>query len=368
MSSQSPIAAAALVPLIRYSDVGKAIDWLCDAFGFEKHVVVTGVDGAIIYAQLQCGSGLVMVCPAEGSGLDNVMRQPDELGGVATQCCYLVVADADAHYRRSTAAGAQIVHDGQSSTDIRRGYSCRDLEGHIWSFGTFDPWRNKAPAIAGPRDVGRGLRGALLRAAAIATVILGAGATAAVMYEPARDALARWNSERPAAVRTADADSTARRAEQQLAAANDARQDAERAARELQGKLDTERQARDAATRTADSLKAELEKMRGAKEKVAQELAKAQAATQGWMLRAEQAESKAVTAAEATNTKPSTIETGSPGPIAPKPAPEAAGTESTTTAGTGPPPERTVRPRPARRAWKPKYVIVEKDWSSFAAW
>jgi uncharacterized glyoxalase superfamily protein PhnB len=21
-----------------------------------------------------------------------------------------------------------------------RGYSCRDLEGHIWSIGTYDPW------------------------------------------------------------------------------------------------------------------------------------------------------------------------------------------------------------------------------------
>jgi uncharacterized glyoxalase superfamily protein PhnB len=21
-----------------------------------------------------------------------------------------------------------------------RGYSCRDLEGHLWNFGTYDPW------------------------------------------------------------------------------------------------------------------------------------------------------------------------------------------------------------------------------------
>jgi len=21
-----------------------------------------------------------------------------------------------------------------------RGYTCRDLEGHVWSFGTYDPW------------------------------------------------------------------------------------------------------------------------------------------------------------------------------------------------------------------------------------
>jgi len=22
----------------------------------------------------------------------------------------------------------------------RRGFTCRDLEGHIWNFGTYDPW------------------------------------------------------------------------------------------------------------------------------------------------------------------------------------------------------------------------------------
>ena len=37
------------------------------------------------------------------------MKQPDEIGGAETQSCYLVVGDADAHYRTAKAAGAEIL-------------------------------------------------------------------------------------------------------------------------------------------------------------------------------------------------------------------------------------------------------------------
>ena len=32
----------AVVPTLRYRDVAAAIDWLCNAFGFDKHLVVSG--------------------------------------------------------------------------------------------------------------------------------------------------------------------------------------------------------------------------------------------------------------------------------------------------------------------------------------
>jgi hypothetical protein len=76
------------------------------------------------------------------------MVQPDEIGGLETQSCYLVVADADRHCATARAAGAEIIFDVQEDAEGGRGYTCRDPEGHIWSFGTFDPWREQ------PRDPG----------------------------------------------------------------------------------------------------------------------------------------------------------------------------------------------------------------------
>jgi uncharacterized glyoxalase superfamily protein PhnB len=62
------------------------------------------------------------------------------VGGVCTQSAYIIVEDADAHYARAVAAGAEIVMEIKDEDYGGRGYSCRDLEGHLWNFGTYDPW------------------------------------------------------------------------------------------------------------------------------------------------------------------------------------------------------------------------------------
>ena len=53
-----------IIPSLRYADAAKAIDWLCDAFGFERQMVVPGENGAIAHAQLGFGNGMLML----GSG------------------------------------------------------------------------------------------------------------------------------------------------------------------------------------------------------------------------------------------------------------------------------------------------------------
>ena len=37
-------------------------------------------------------------------------------------------------------AGAEIVVEIEDHPHGGRGYSCRDPEGHLWNFGTYDPW------------------------------------------------------------------------------------------------------------------------------------------------------------------------------------------------------------------------------------
>ena len=43
---------AKIIPSIRYKDCKKAIDWLCEAFGFEEHLIVPSDTGGILHAQL----------------------------------------------------------------------------------------------------------------------------------------------------------------------------------------------------------------------------------------------------------------------------------------------------------------------------
>ncbi len=132
---------ANIIPCLRYRDAPRAIEWLCQAFGFEKHLVVPGEGNTIHHAQLTLGGGMVMLGSALTSEYGDLVRQPDELDGKETQSPYVVIADVDAHYRRAKAAGAEIVLDIEDKDYGGRGYTCRDVEGHVWNFGSYDPWQ-----------------------------------------------------------------------------------------------------------------------------------------------------------------------------------------------------------------------------------
>jgi len=57
---------ARIIPSMRYRNTPAAIEWLCKAFGFEKHLVVPGEDGTIAHAQLTLGNGMIMVSSVGG--------------------------------------------------------------------------------------------------------------------------------------------------------------------------------------------------------------------------------------------------------------------------------------------------------------
>lgn len=109
---------------------------------FERHLVVPNEDGTIAHAQLSFGNGMVML----GSVLKNetefgrLMKQPDEIGGAETKSVYIVVNDADAVYASAKAAGARIAIEIKDEDYGGRDFTCYDLEGRLWSFGTYDPW------------------------------------------------------------------------------------------------------------------------------------------------------------------------------------------------------------------------------------
>lgn len=131
---------AAIIPCLRYRDAPAAIEWLCATFGFEKHLVILNDDGSIAHAQLGFGNGMVMLASMSDTEFGRLMKQPEQLGGVNTQSCYLIVSDADLVYQQARAAGAGMVLDIRDEEYGGRGFTCRDPEGHLWSIGTYDPW------------------------------------------------------------------------------------------------------------------------------------------------------------------------------------------------------------------------------------
>jgi uncharacterized glyoxalase superfamily protein PhnB len=129
-----------IIPAMRYQDPDAAVAWLIEAFGLAEHNIYRDDDGHVGHAELRYGSdkdaGTIMV---SGS------RDPGWLGGGTADplaspiSIYLVVDDPQAHFERAKAAGATIVRDLEHMDYGSHEYSARDLEGNLWSFGTYKP-------------------------------------------------------------------------------------------------------------------------------------------------------------------------------------------------------------------------------------
>jgi uncharacterized glyoxalase superfamily protein PhnB len=120
-----------------YEDPRKAIEWLCEAFGFELRLLVEGDGGRVEHSELTYGDGVIMVAsPREKSAEMPYARTPAQAGG-NTQSMMIYVDDVEAHCTRARAAGAVITKEPATSDYgdaywVDRGYACRDLGGHHW--------------------------------------------------------------------------------------------------------------------------------------------------------------------------------------------------------------------------------------------
>src|SRR5215813_6512908 len=142
MTDPDTRAGRTAVPTIPYRDLPKMIDWLCQAFGFQKQLIVFDNSGSIAHAQLVLGGSMVMVVPAGQGPFDDVLVHPDQVERIATQSTYLLVDDVETRHARATASGAEVMFEMEFNNSAGRGYACRDPEGHIWLIGSYDPIRD----------------------------------------------------------------------------------------------------------------------------------------------------------------------------------------------------------------------------------
>ena len=139
---KSPPGFPRISSALFYDDAARAIDWLCEAFGFEVRLKIEGENGRIEHSELTFGEGLIMVGTTGGKSQRSVplpCKSPRSLGGANTQALCVFVDDADAHCARARAAGARIFREPETSDygaeyAMDRTYGAIDPEGHLWFF------------------------------------------------------------------------------------------------------------------------------------------------------------------------------------------------------------------------------------------
>jgi uncharacterized glyoxalase superfamily protein PhnB len=121
-----------IFPALRYRDAAGAIDWLERAFGFARGDVHAR-DGVVQHAELHFAGNAIML-GQDASGGDGRLDEPH-----GPAWLYVVVEDPDAHFERAQAAGAEVVRGLVDEDYGSRGYTAKDPEGNLWSFGTYRP-------------------------------------------------------------------------------------------------------------------------------------------------------------------------------------------------------------------------------------
>ncbi|MBN9511202.1 MAG: VOC family protein [Alphaproteobacteria bacterium] len=111
---------AAVVPELVYRDLGAAIRWLCDAFGFSLRLRI-----ANHRAQLDAGAGAVVLVAGEPC---------DPPPGGRAAGVMVRVEDVDRHCAQSRRSGAEIVRPPADYPYGERQYACRDLGNYVWTF------------------------------------------------------------------------------------------------------------------------------------------------------------------------------------------------------------------------------------------
>ena len=119
----------AITPYLLYEDVGGALKFLSQAFGFRKYgSPMLRPDGKINHAAMQFGDDMIMM-GYPGPEYKNPKRL-----GQATQELYINVEDVDRHFERAKKAGAKILEEPNDTFYGHRRYGAEDPEGHQWYF------------------------------------------------------------------------------------------------------------------------------------------------------------------------------------------------------------------------------------------
>ena len=133
-----------MIPATRYRDCEAALKFLKDVFGLTEHAVYRDDTGAIQHAQMVAGSGMMMFGPPNPGPFDPYMADPGEIGGRVTTSIYVVIDDVEGHYEHVSDRGVKVLLPLKSEDYGGQSFTVADPEGHIWTFGDYDPWASQS--------------------------------------------------------------------------------------------------------------------------------------------------------------------------------------------------------------------------------
>ncbi len=122
-------------PTLVYADALGAIEFLVAVFGFEAVLVVPGESAGVVeHAQLRWPEGGGIMLGSAGREGNEFSQRPTGSGST-----YVVTDELDRVYTAARGADAVLVRDMREEDygGGSRGFSVRDPEGNIWSFGDY---------------------------------------------------------------------------------------------------------------------------------------------------------------------------------------------------------------------------------------
>lgn len=114
--------------LLVYNDLAAAQDYLVRVFGLTATSLDRDEAGTPRHAEVRAGDQVLWLHPS-GDGF----RSPADVGA-ATGMTVISVDDADAHYQRAVAAGAEVVEEPVDQDYGVREWGAVDPEQHLWFF------------------------------------------------------------------------------------------------------------------------------------------------------------------------------------------------------------------------------------------
>lgn len=125
---------ASIWPTLAYRDARAAIDFLREAFGFEERACYARDDAPDIveHAEMRWPLGGGVMFGTAGKDDSAFGRRQPGHGAV-----YVVCDAPDELFERAVAAGAEVVRGLADEDYGSRGFTVRDPEGNLWSFGTY---------------------------------------------------------------------------------------------------------------------------------------------------------------------------------------------------------------------------------------
>jgi uncharacterized glyoxalase superfamily protein PhnB len=125
---------SAVWPVLSYRDARGAIEFLARAFGFEERACYAREDDPSIVEHAE------MRWPLGGGIMFGTAGKDDGPFGQRTpgnDSVYVVCEDPDGLFEQAVAAGAEVVRGLKDEDYGSRGFTVRDPEGNLWSFGTY---------------------------------------------------------------------------------------------------------------------------------------------------------------------------------------------------------------------------------------